>query len=160
MALALPATTRRSDMWEKLLSADLVSHLIRIVTVVLGGLGTIYIPNKQFGIQMSNRARHIVATVSMLIYSMLITVIYHRAALLQMWWETFIFWLIANVVYVSVGYNLYKRIDHFLDKRVGKDTDTAEINVRPPGEDLGNVDDKTDEIEIKPNDTNGSEQGD
>jgi len=136
-------------MWEKILSNEIIGHLVRITTITLGGIGTIYIPHKQLGVKMSERAKHIVATVSMLVYSMIITIVYHKTNGLQMWWETLIFWIIANVVYVSVGYNLYKRIDHFLDRKIGKDTDTVEVDIRPPGEDIGNVDDKTDEIELE-----------
>lgn len=115
-------------MWEALFSSassGLISHLIRIVTLVLGGLGTIYIPEKQFGWKISTKGRHWISTAAMLLYSYIVTVIYHQAPPAQMLWETLIFWLIANVVYVSVGYNLYVRVDHFLDRKFGKDTSSC-----------------------------------
>ena len=124
-------------MWEKLFTAD----IIRVIYITLGGIGTIYIPNRQLGISMSKRVKHITATVSMFIYSMLITGIYHQDRIIVMWWETLIFWLIANVVFVSIGYDLYRRVDDFLDQKVGKNRDETHGSV-------DQLDDNTDEIEI------------
>jgi len=137
-------------MWEKLLTNDIIDHILRITTIVLGGIGTIYIPDRQIGIKMSKRTMHIIGMVSMFCYSMVITIIYHQTTPLQMWWETLIFWLIANVAFVSIGYDLYKRIDHFLDRRLGKNGDTGEF--KPIGDDSDS--DSDDTPEDKPTDSN------
>jgi len=99
----------------------ILGHLLRIATLVLGGLGTVYIPHKQLKLKMSERVCHITALVSMLIYSGCVTWVYFKGPISKMIWETFIFWVIANVGYVIFGWNFYSRMDSFLDKKLGED---------------------------------------
>ena len=103
------------------IAKQIMEYLVRIGTIVLGGLGSVYIPHKQLKFKMSERQCHTVAVACMLIYSCVITYVYFKDSVSKMIWESFIFWLIANVGYVTVGWHFYSRIDDFLDKHLGKD---------------------------------------
>lgn len=118
-------------MWEALMSGGKIAqasfgHLVRLLTLTLGGLGTVYIFHRQLSIKMSMAARHKLALVSMLVYSGFVTYVYFEAPLKRMLWETFIYWVIANVFYVIFGWTLFSRMDDFLDKRFGKDSEPEE----------------------------------
>jgi hypothetical protein len=100
---------------------NLLGYIIRILTITLGGIGVIYIPTRQLGYNLSKRTQHLSAMISMYIFSVMVTIVYHRAPMVQMTWETLIFWLISNVAFVLFADTLYARIDSFLDRKLGDD---------------------------------------
>jgi hypothetical protein len=81
----------------------------------------IYIPTRQLEYKLKKKTQHVIAMISMIMFSGVITFIYHTTALNQMLWESLIFWLISNVVYVLFADSLYTRMDNYLDKKLGED---------------------------------------
>jgi len=109
-------------MLELLSSIEGISgHILRILTITLGGLGVIYTLTRQMGIKISFHIQHIIAMITMMVFSGVVTIIYHATSTGQMIWESIIFWLISNVVYVLFADTLYTRMDHYLDKKLGDD---------------------------------------
>lgn len=118
-------------MLEALLSGGEVAkeafgYIVRLLTITLGGLGTVYIVHRQLGLKVCLAARHKLALASMLVYSAIVTFVYFEAELKCMVWETFIYWVISNVIYVIFGTTLFSRMDNFLDKRLGKDNEPGD----------------------------------
>jgi hypothetical protein len=58
---------------------------------------------------------------SMLIASVTISILYHYKGVGLCIWESLVFWVIGNVVYVILREQLYTRMDKFLDKKIGND---------------------------------------
>jgi uncharacterized membrane protein YfcA len=99
----------------------IVQYIVRITTIFLAGLGTVYIPTRQLGMKIPVLRQHLIALIAMLVSSTVITAIYHYTTFGRFLWESIVFWIICNVVYVVLGQHFYNRIDNFLDKKLGED---------------------------------------
>jgi len=99
----------------------IAQYLVRIATIFLVGLRSVYVPTRQLNIKLKLHKQHIIALISMAIASIAISGVYHYQGLIRFIWESTVFWLIGNVVYVVLGHRFYRRMDNFLDKKLGED---------------------------------------
>jgi hypothetical protein len=99
----------------------ILKYLVRIITIFLCGLGSVYIPTRQLEIKITRKRQHLIALIAMGFASPVITVIYHYDTFAKFLWESVAFWVVCNVVYVVLGQHFYRRMDHFLDNKIGKD---------------------------------------
>ena len=99
----------------------IIQHLVRITTIFLFGLGSVYVPTRQLSLNIPKPKQHLISLVAMALASVVITGIYHYTTLPRFIWESIVFWIIGNVVYVILGHHFYKRMDNFLDKKIGSD---------------------------------------
>jgi hypothetical protein len=98
----------------------LVRHLVRIATIFLAGLGVVSIITKQLGIPVKKKTQTLIGMGVMLLTSIIISILYHYSTIVRLLWESLVFWVIGNVVYMVLGYHFYNRMDNFLDKKIGE----------------------------------------
>lgn len=102
-------------------NSEVINHIIRLFTISFGTLGFIYILTRQFGIKIKTSTQHVLSVLVMFVFSLAITFIYYYEGFVKALWESFIFSLLANVIYIIICRSLFIRMDKFLDKKIGKD---------------------------------------
>ncbi len=104
--------------------------LIRLFGISFTTLGLVYIAGRMLELLKTDRSKNILAIIS--IYSLqffyeLFELQTNKTpeivlkTLNEKGWDIFLYGTISIVIYVTVAWRLYSRIDHFLDKKIGED---------------------------------------
>lgn len=110
-------------MWWELLSDEILfiaRHLLRVLTISFGSIGFVYIFHRQLEINMGYKATNILSIISAIGLSYFSIIIYDMDRLvspLELYWRVIIYTLLSSIIFVTVGWNLYDRVDNFLDEK-------------------------------------------
>ncbi len=112
--------------------------IIREIIIVFGTLGIVYtfgrllFPGLNKKSARADKIKNRIAAVSLLVitcgsglvydYPTLFTTGLERVAWVQYGWDSLLYFSIGVVFYVTVGWRFFKRIDSYLDKKIGPDT--------------------------------------
>ena len=105
--------------------------IARLVIIVFGSLGVVYMVGRLLFPKLKDRSKNLIAFFSLFIISFSVTLIYdyntlienqqNRMLVLKFLLDAGLYTAGACVLYVTVGWRLYDRVDRFLDKKFGKD---------------------------------------
>lgn len=102
----------------------LISHsLVRALVVFITTLGFVYVLGRMLGILNTPRAKNAFALIIMISLSYWSVLIYDTQILvheLEIYWRTLVYTSIASIFYVLFGFDLYDRVNAFIDKKFVK----------------------------------------
>jgi hypothetical protein len=109
-----------------------LDSIIRLFGVSFATLGIVYMFGRMLELLKTDRSKNILAIIVIYLFQFLyefLDVSLTRIAdkelvmqtLMDKGWSIFLFGAISIVIYVTVCWRLYSRIDNFLDKKVGDD---------------------------------------
>jgi hypothetical protein len=99
----------------------LLKYIIRTIIITFSSLGLVYLIGRLLNFKVSNSFKNKIAAIALFTASFTITYIYFPSKTSQMIWESIAFALVASVVYVTIGWKFYERMDSWLDKKGLKD---------------------------------------
>ncbi len=97
--------------------------VIRAVVLMIMGLGAVYIVGRMLEIVTTARTKNIVALLVMTLLSYWSVLIYDNDILIHEWemyWRSGLYVMLASILYVLVGFDLYVRFNSFCDRKFGK----------------------------------------
>lgn len=104
--------------------------LIRLFGISFTTLGLVYIAGRMLELLKTDRSKNILAIISIYSLQFLYELFELQTnktpeillkTLNEKGWDIFLYGTISIVIYVTVAWRLYSRIDNFLDKKIGED---------------------------------------
>jgi len=102
----------------------LVDGLIRSFILFVFSLGIVYIFGRMLSLVNSYFGRNFLAIITAFPASYLLVKTYDVDNLispLELYWKTIIYAVVACMFFVLIGWKLFDRVDHFLDKKFAPD---------------------------------------
>ncbi len=95
----------------------LISYITLPFLVFLGSLGNVYLMGRMLNVVKTNTQKNTIAILTMIIsYAIYFYNFGVSLSLFQKIWTAFIYCSISIILYVLIGFKLYDRVDHLLDK--------------------------------------------
>lgn len=97
---------------------------VRAVVIFIISLGTVYILGRQLELVNSNRGRNLISILVAFPLSYWSILIYDMNILVHPWeiyWRTLAYGSGSSILFVLLGWRLFERVDHLLDKKVAPD---------------------------------------
>jgi len=99
---------------------ELLIKLFRVLIICLSGISIKYIIRLQLGMKIDESKENLAAMIMMIFSSIFITWLYFYDGNIKVAvWETVIFWLVSNILYVLLR-DFYIRIDKYFDSKIGE----------------------------------------
>lgn len=105
----------------------LFEYTANSIIMAFGSLGIVYFLGRMLNILKGDTSRNIVASIVMLAIGLFLSFTKYgmdynfKKNVVWFIWDNFLYFSIACIIYVTVCFKLYSRIDSLLDKKIGKD---------------------------------------